>query len=41
MKMKPIIVNGWNLQDIANEKSNLDSAMGPMIGIGNHWCCAC
>ena len=37
MKMKPIIETSWDLQ---NEAKN-DSSMGPMVGIGNQWCCAC
>lgn len=38
MKMKPIIESSWNLQNVANQES---SEMGPMIGIGSQFCCAC
>ena len=38
MKMKPIIKASWNLENIANKAS---SQMGPMVGIGSQFCCAC
>ncbi|CAK7076979.1 MAG: hypothetical protein TIS_01154 [Tissierella sp.] len=38
MKMKPIIEASWNLQNESNQES---SQMGPMVGMGNQWCCAC
>lgn len=42
MKMKPIIEASWNLQNIAKRDSKQKSQrMGPMIGIGLEFCCAC
>lgn len=38
MKMKPIIETGWNLQNMVKRES---AEMGPMIGIGTYFCCAC
>lgn len=38
MKMKPVVKNSWN---VAKVETKASSEMGPMIGIGNQFCCAC
>jgi hypothetical protein len=42
MKMKPVVEASWNLQNVGKRELDRESSMmGPMIGIGSYFCCAC